>query len=195
MIAVGLIGMLAALAMLVWNALRLATALVPTRTAVAEIPLGPNSFPETLTRWKEHGISLAGQVTMPLAVENAPEEVLQGLSVGRSLGAVSYILVGALVFTLSAMLLVGRLQWRWLAPSAITIGILILAGEIASQLIVKSATTELSQFVQRDLDSWYEPTFGVGTDPLLPLLGLTVTSVAVVFALASRYARDADGVV
>lgn len=195
MLAVGTVGILLSLITLVVNALRLASALMTTRVAVAEVPLGPNSFPETVARWKEQGVEPAGQITMQLAVDSPPHDVLVGLTAGYVIGAVTYLLVASLFLTLSMALLAGRLQWRWLAPSAAAAGLAIAGGEIASQLVLKQATTALSQYVQRDLGSWYEPTFGVGTSPAMPTVGLVVASAAIVFHLTSRLARDADGLV
>lgn len=194
-LAIAAVVLLIGIGMLFVNALAAGDAWSNPDVVAADIPINDDAAAPVIDGWVGVQAEAAGTSTIAAVVENVPSDLGATFLVAGLLRAATYAIVAVLGVFTAVTLFLGRLRWRMLPLICLLAGIVMSVGEAASQVLQRSAVLDLSSFVQSAADHWIEPGFGFGFDLAPILTGVVIASASILFLTASRFARDADGVV
>lgn len=197
LVIVGVLCLLVSLAGTASNGAAMASAFGSSKgsSITANIPIEPDTAAHVIQDWSGVHATTAGTSFISAMVNDVPAEIVDEFTQARIINAMTYLIVMLIGLLTSLLLLTGRLRWRWLPPAAFTGGAVIAIGSTIAQVFDKTATENLSLFVQSSLDYWTEPGFLVGMDPAPVILGLAITATSILFMMAGRFARDTHGMV
>jgi hypothetical protein len=161
----------------------------------ADIPINFDVAEGVIAGWEGVRADATAMSTISAVVENPPGDIRRLFVESGLVGAGTYSVMAVLAGGTAVLLLCGRLRWQWLPVMCLLGGAVMVAGEVASQMIKKDAVEQLSMFVQAGEPHWDMPGFGFGMDMAPVLTGLVVGSASILFMVTGRLARVADGVV
>ena len=197
LVIVGILCLLVSLAGTASNGAAMASAFGASKDSsiLANIPIEPDTAAHVVQGWSGVHATTAGTSFISAMVNDVPARIVDEFTQARIINAMTYLIVMLIGLFASLLLLTGRLRRRWLPAAAFAGGAVIAIGSTIAQVSDKSATENLSVFVQSSLGHWTEPGFGVGLDLTPVILGLAIAATSILFMMAGRFARDTDGMV
>jgi hypothetical protein len=161
---------------------------------ILNVPLNPEATAEITTSWTLAGAEAYGTSFVTAFIPGAPEMVVAQATTATVVSSGTAIVIALAVTAVTVLGFAGRLRWSWLPRVTATLGALVVAGSVSSQLIATGAAEQISSIAQSG-DTWTEPGFIAGIDWTMPLAGLFVLVISVVLGQMKTLASEADGVV